>query len=151
MHKTLIVYSTVGGNTELVVNQISQILSSNDFNVISTRVDVFKTETILDYDLVILASPTYNQGTLEDHFKPFMKELKKLDISNKKFAVVGLGSLKYYPEYLTEAATIFEDFLKKKNAILVVPALRITENPLKYLDSLIARWCQKIITQYQNN
>lgn len=142
--KVQIIYSTVGGNTEIVVKKINQELTANDHQVELCRVDNLNPETILNYDLTILASPTYNQGTLDEHFKPFLKNWKKINLENHYFAAVGLGSMKYYSEYLTEATGLLETEIASKNAKLAVPGLRIGVDPLKVLDSLVAKWCQKI-------
>jgi flavodoxin len=150
MNKILIIYSTVGGNTELVVKKVSQILSENNFVVTIKRVDIAMPDEILDNDLTILASPTYNQGTLEDKFKPFIKNWKSIDTGNKEFAVIGLGHTKYYPEYLTESSDILEEMVKK-NGRLFSPALRIGIDPLKVLNSLVSKWTDKLVQKLKNN
>jgi flavodoxin len=145
MIKTLTIYSTVGGNTELVVKKVrSLLLEKNIANQIQ-RVDTTLPEEILKYDLVIIASPTYNQGTLEDHFKPFIKAWKSVDTSGKCFAAIGLGTPKFYPEYLTEATSIIEDLIRKNNGTVLIPGLRIGANPLKFIDTLVPRWVDKVV------
>ncbi len=144
MSKVLIVFSTVGGNTGLVVEKVRQMLSNKGFEVTKKRVDVSEPTEIKDYDLTILASPTYNQGTLEDHFKNFIKEFSNQNWKSHKFAVIGLGDTKYYPEYLTEAATILEEKIQEKNGQLVTPALRIGTDPIKMIDKLVPKWVERL-------
>ena len=142
MSKVSIIYSTVGGNTEMVCKKVSDVLSEAGLEVKMKRVDVSDMNDLALDGLTILASPTYGQGTVEDHFKPFLKELKKTDITGKKFAVIGLGNTKYYPEYLTEAGTILESFLKEKEAEIIYRTLKIGTNPLGILDSLVTKWAK---------
>ena len=144
MAKVLIIFSSIGGNTEMVVKKVAQTMESSGHQVDYRRVDIADPKEILNYDLTILASPTYNQGTLEDHFKPFMKSFKKIDLKNRNFGVIGLGDTKYYPEYLTEAAGILEEEIKKAGANLVTPPLRIGTNPLKMMDKIVVNWAQKV-------
>jgi len=151
--KILIIYATVGGNTELVVEKITQILNSQkaeknlELQIISKRVDLGNPNEILENDLTILASPTYGQGTVESHFLPFIKQMNKMDLTNSKLAVIGLGSPRFYPEYLTEAAGILEMEVKKSNGNLIVPSLRIGGEVLKMLDKLVPNWTNKLLTK----
>lgn len=145
MQNVLIVYSTIGGNTELAVDRVIEDLVQAEIPVTRQRVDVTKATEILAYDLVILASPTYGQGTIEDHFKPFLSDLKKIDCNGRKFAVIGLGDTKYYPEYLTEAAGILEEEIKKMGGLTILPPLRIGMPPLKFINKLVPSWTNKII------
>lgn len=142
--KILIIYSTIGGNTQIVVDSVGQNLTQKGFEIEICRVDTAKPEQILEFDCTILASPTYNQGTLEDHFKPFLKAWKSVSVADRNFAVIGLGNIKYYPEYLTESAGILEAEIAKKQGKLVVPALRIGGDPLKVIGSLVPKWCDKL-------
>lgn len=146
MASILIVFSSIGGNTELVVDRVREELQKHNLGAQKKRVDVTKAREVLDYDLTILASPTYGQGTVEDHFKPFLKDLETLDLSGKNLAVVGLGDTKYYPEYLTESAIILEEYVKKQHGNLIVPALRIGMPPLKYIEKLVPGWIEKVYT-----
>jgi flavodoxin I len=148
MPKVNIIYSTIGGNTELVVQKVAELLPT-DFDTKIIRVDVANEESIIDCDLVILASPTYGQGTLEAQFPRFLKLIQG-KVENKKIAVIGLGDTKYYPEYLTESGTILEDWIKKNNGQLVIPALRIGMPPLKFIEKLVPRWVDKLVESLNN-
>ena len=148
--KILIVFSTVSGNTEMVVDAVSDLLPKNDFEITKKRPENMTVKDILNFDLTILASPTYNQGTLEDNFKPFIKEFLKNDFTNKNFAIIGLGDTKYYAEYLTESATLFEEYVKKVNGNILVPSLRIGTSPVKMLDKLVPKWVEKLLVKINN-
>jgi flavodoxin I len=148
MIKTCIIYATLGGNTELAVKRVQEELITKNFEVLIQRVDVAKTQDLENYDLIIFASPTYGQGTVEQHFEKFLKDFGIADWSHKKFAVIGLGDTKYYPEYLTESAGILEEKITKVNGNLIVPALRIGMPPLKFINKLVPAWTNKIATVY---
>lgn len=145
MSKIIIIYSTIGGNTELAVKRVKQELEKFDYQVELKRVDIAKAGDITNYDLIVLASPTYGQGTVEDHFKPFLSDLKTIEISHQKFAIIGLGDNKYYPEYLTESAGILEDEIKKYGGNVIAPSLRIGMPPLKFIDKLVPAWVGKVL------
>ncbi|MEM1311938.1 MAG: flavodoxin domain-containing protein [Patescibacteria group bacterium] len=151
MSKVLIVYATLGGNTELTVQKCQEELLKYGFNVKNKRVDVTSANELLEYDLTILASPTYGQGTVEQHFKPFLKSMKQCDYSRSKFAIIGLGDTKYYAEYLTESATVLEEHVKDLNGQIIVPALRIGMPPLKFINKLVPMWVDKISTKIKTS
>jgi flavodoxin len=145
--KILTIFSSIGGNTELVVSYIGELCREKGLEFDSKRVELVDPVEIADYNLVILASPTYNQGTLENHFYPFLKTWKEDYKGSQKFAVIGLGSKDYYPEYLTESAQILKDEVEARNGIVVGQPLRITGNPLKVMDKLVPRWLDKVISE----
>jgi flavodoxin I len=144
MIKTGIIYATLGGNTELAVKRTKEELDSKGFEVFIQRVDTSKIQDLDQFELVILASPTYGQGSVEPHFEKFLKEMAGINLAGKKFTVIGLGDTKYYPEYLTESAGILEDAIKKSGGDLIVPALRIGMPPLKFINKLVPSWTSKI-------
>lgn len=129
----------------MVVDTVIDLLKKENIEITKKRVETATVQEIENYDLTILASPTYNQGTLEDNFKNFIKAFSKADLKNKKFAVIGLGDTKYYSEYLTESATILEEIIQKVNAEIVVPSLRIGTSPVKMLDKLVPKWVEKLL------
>ena len=145
MKKVQIIFSSIGGNTALVVEKVSQTLTDAGILVNTNRVENTDFATIFDNDLVILASPTYGQGNIEEHFIPFAKQMYKLDCSSQKFALIGLGATRFYPEYLTESGAILEEFVTKIKGIQVANTLRISGDPLKVLDKLVPSWCKKIV------
>lgn len=148
MPKINIIYSTIGGNTELVVQKVTELLPENIEHQI-IRVDTADLDCIEDCDLIILASPTYGQGTIEAQFPRFLKLIQD-KVENKRFAVVGLGDTKYYPEYLTESGAILEEWVKQNKGNLLIPALRIGMPPLKFIDKLVPRWVDKLVESLNN-
>jgi flavodoxin I len=142
MLKVLIAYTSIGGNTELVVQKVTSLLSNN-FEVDTQRVDVLGPDSFNDYSCIILASPTYGQGTVEDHMSKYLK-LVKSNTSGKSFAIIGLGDNKYYPEYLSESGAILEKFVTDNGGNLLIPALRIGMPPIKFIEKLVPRWCDNL-------
>jgi flavodoxin len=141
----LIIYSTIGGNTELAVKKVQQELENKAVKVTIKRVDISDTADFAQAKLIILASPTYGQGSVEAHFLPFLSKMKKVDITTYNFAVIGLGDTKYYPEYLTESAGILEEQVTQAGGNILIPALRIGMPPLKFINRLVPSWVDKII------
>ncbi len=140
----LIVYGSVGGNTEIVAQKIYEILQENEVESRLSRVETTDSQAVLEHELIILASPTYYHGETEGNFPPFLKALKKLDLKGKKFLAVGLGDKKYYPEYLCDAAKVFEEFIAEVGAEMFAPSLRIGVPPMEMLDKMVKNWAERV-------
>jgi flavodoxin I len=147
MKSVIIVYSSIGGNTELTVQKVQNLLSSS-IDLTVKRVDTTNPEEFENQDCIILACPTYGQGSLETHFEKFLKSAKS-QITGKKFALIGLGDSKYYPEYLTESGTIMEEYITANGGELLVPTLRIGMPPIKFIEKLVPRWTNTLIQNLQ--
>ncbi len=148
MSKINIIYSTISGNTELVIQKVVELLPSNIESAV-IRVDTATQTDTQNCDLIILACPTYGQGSLEAQFPRFLKTIQG-SIEGKKFAVIGLGDTRYYPEYLTESGSILEDWVKSYKGELAIPSLRIGMPPLKFIDKLVPRWVTKLLESLES-
>lgn len=87
--KTGIFYGSTTGTTAAVANRIGEALGvgSSDIH------DVAKTSPseVGEYDFLILGSPTYGSGELQDDWYDFLSGIEVLDLRGKKVAVFGLG------------------------------------------------------------
>lgn len=144
MRSILIIYGSTGGNTEMVVENVAEILKKK-FKVEIQRAEEASPNSIFKYDVCILASPTYGHGLLEDYMAKFVRKLKELDLKGKPCAVIGLGDPKYEAQYHIESAPILEDVLTKVNGKILLPALKISRTPVMHLKGLIPFWTDKLI------
>ena len=142
--KILIIFGSTGGNTELVVDKVTEILESKGHQVDIRRAEESSYEDFQDYDLYLLASPTYGHGVLQHEFQKLADQLKNQDLSGKKFAVIGLGDQRYEKEYLLESAKILEKLVKDHKGELVHVSLRILNTPVQYLDTTITAWAEQL-------
>jgi flavodoxin len=143
-----IIYSSIGGNTQLVALKVLEVLQSQKIEATLTHFQDLDLEKFTPSKLTILAAPTYNQGTLDKSFDKFMLGFGQKFMAGNNFAIIGLGDTKYYSEYLTEAATILEGLVTKNQGKIALNALRINGLSVKFLDSLVARWAQKVADWY---
>lgn len=146
-----IIYSSIGGNTELVALKVSQTLTELNIETDFRHFENVDLAKLAESKLTILAAPTYNQGTLEKTFDSFLKTYAQTFVKNQNFAIIGLGDLKYYAEYLTESVSIMEQIIKENEGSLVLNSLRINGLPVKYLDSMVLKWAQKVAQWYNEN
>jgi NAD(P)H dehydrogenase (quinone) len=76
MAKVLVCYFSKTGNTEKMAQTISSVMKSRDFVVDLKRVEETKVDSLLDYDCIILGSPTY-YGSMAWQIKKLLDESVK--------------------------------------------------------------------------
>ncbi len=92
--KTAIFYGSSLGNTQFVAEKIHKHLPEADCLAVNdlTIADIKK------YDNIILGTSTWGVGNLQDDFELFVDLLLSLDLSDKTFALFGLGDQHTYPD-----------------------------------------------------
>ncbi|MBD3330625.1 hypothetical protein GF354_03805 [Candidatus Peregrinibacteria bacterium] len=144
MSKIIIIYGTTGGNTELVCEKVEEVLKESGHEVQLKRAENSSSEDLADHDLIVLASPTYNVGQLQEQMHKFFHSLKEQDIKGRRFAVIGLGDSKYEINYMFESAKILEDGIKSLGGELVHESLKINMQPVPYLETRVTDWAKEI-------
>lgn len=101
--KVGIFFGTNTGNTEEVVDILKDEMADNGFEVevhdmASASVDDFD-----NYDNIIIACPTWNDGELQDDWDAVMDDYEAYDFSSKTVAMVGLGDQDGYPDNFLDA------------------------------------------------
>lgn len=136
-----IIYASTSGHTEYVVGQVVQELkaSSPQLWVETQRAELVKPEDLLKGDTLVLASSTWNTGSIEGQLNPHMHVLlkdraKDIDLQGKKTALIGLGDDRYH--FTVGALTHLEEFVRTHNGQLVEPALRIVNEPYGQEDTV---------------
>jgi flavodoxin len=82
--------------------------------------------------VLLLASSTWNTGGVEGQLNPHMSALLQskatnLDLAAKPSACIGLGDHRYY--YTARAADLLQDYIESHHGRLLLPALRIVDEP----------------------
>lgn len=145
MKSVLFIYGSTGGNTEMVVESVADILRAKKFKVDIKRAELSSAKDLLKSDVCILASPTYGHGLLEDHMGKFVKGMKEIDLKGKPCAVIGLGDPKYEAQYHIESASVLEKKLTDAGGKLLLPALRVSMTPVMHLKGLIPYWAKQLL------
>lgn len=149
MASVLIIFGSTGGNTELVCDEVSQILHKKKHKIVMQKAEQSNPSDIKKYPYVILASSTYGQGLLQDHMDRFIRQCPSEIFKKVKFAVIGLGDNKYNTEYVIESAKILENTIKQNGGELIAAALRINKTPVPHLDESIKKWAINLSKQFK--
>ena len=77
MSKVLIGYYSESGNTKRMAEMVQEVIKEEELDVVNKRVQDIAVDELLDYDAIVIGSPTY-YGTLAWPVKKFIDESVKL-------------------------------------------------------------------------
>jgi flavodoxin I len=144
-----IVFASTSGHTEYVVDALTDALKSitPDWEIEATRAEKTKPQDLLRGDVLLLASATWNTGSVEGQLNPHMWVLlhdkaKTLDLAGKPCACIGLGDHRYF--YTARAADHLEHYVEAHHGRLVVPALKITDEPYGQ-EKTVGAWGKQLV------
>jgi flavodoxin I len=119
-------FGTDTGNTRKIAKQIKKSfddqLMAQPINVGSAEVDDF-----LQYDYLILGTPTLGQGQLpglsadcgKESWEEFLPKLQEQNFSGKTIAIFGLGDQVTYPDEFVDAIYFLYEFFDARGAKIV--------------------------------
>lgn len=122
--KAQIVFASMTGNNEDMADILEESLQDAGFEVTSADVSFADASDYLQSDLCIMVTYTYGEGVMTDELKDFYDQLIELDLTGKKFAVMGSGD-KSYNEHYCENVDDFEKAFKKCGAVEVAEPVKI--------------------------
>jgi len=141
-------YATYSGGTQVATDFLAKSLKDSGHEVVVKIISEVSFEDILNYDLRIFASPSWDDEGLEGQphqdFITFIKNSEGKNFAGKNCAIMGLGDSTY--THFCGAVDILESFINKTGGKLIIPSLRIdgylfdTEKN----NSLILEWVNKI-------
>jgi len=115
MKKIGLFYGTTGGRTIGIVDEF-------DFNL-GEEVEIFNVangiEKIKDFENLILVTPSYGFGELEAHWKAVIEDFKKIDLSGKTLALVGLGSQTTFGESFVGGLEVLYNIIIKNGGEII--------------------------------
>jgi len=141
LERAIIVYGSNTGNTESLAEALAEELQSR-FDVTVQRVTDVAPEDVLDYDLIVLGSSTWNDGELQEDFQDFYEEMDRLDLSGKKVAVFGPGDSSW-DEYC-RAVDLLEEKSRELKADLIAPGFKWDGDVDEEAIAEIKKWASKL-------
>jgi flavodoxin I len=129
-----IVFASTSGHTEYVVEALIESLKSitPGWEIEETMAEKTQPQDLLSGGVLLLASSTWNTGSIEGQLNPHMWVLlhdkaKTLDLAGKPCACIGLGDHRYF--YTARAADLLQHYVKAHHGRLIVPTLKIIDEP----------------------
>jgi len=129
-----IVFASTSGHTEYVVDALIDSLKdiAPGWEIEETMAETTQPQDLLRGDVLLLASATWNTGSIEGQLNPYMSVLlqdkaKNLDLASKPCAAIGLGDDRYF--YTARAADHLEHYVTTHHGRLILPTLKIINEP----------------------
>lgn len=156
-----IIYASTSGHTEYVVQKLeeflksatSAVLSAGKCQVRSAKAESSKPQDLLNGDLLILASGTWNTGGMEGQMNPHMHDFllstsKDVDLKGRKVMLIALGDHRYF--YTCRAGEHMRKFVMEHGGKVIEPSLLIVNEPYGQ-EEKIEKWGRKIIEVLEKN
>jgi len=103
MSKIGIFFGSTTTNTAGVVAALSEELKRTGFEVETHNVENGGVKSMDNYDLLILATPTWTGGELQEDWQNAMQQFASLDFTGKRVALMGIGDQVNYPDHFADA------------------------------------------------
>ena len=144
-----IVFASTSGHTEYVVDALTESLKSiaPGWEIEETIAERTQPQDLLSGDVLLLASSTWNTGGIEGQLNPHMWVLLRdkaetLDLAGKPCACIGLGDHRYF--YTARAADHLQHYVKAHHGRLIVPTLKIIDEPYGQEEAVRA-WGKQLV------
>ena len=144
-----IVFASTSGHTEYVVGALIDSLRSitPGWEIEQTMAVKAQPQDLLNGDVLLLASATWNTGGVEGQLNPHMwvllhEKAKTLDLAGKPCACIGLGDHRYF--YMARAADHLQHYVKAHHGRLIVPTLKIINEPYGQ-EEAVGVWSKQLV------
>jgi flavodoxin I len=144
-----IVFASTSGHTEYVVDALIKSLKgiAPGWEMEKTMAEKTQPQDLLRGDILLLAAATWNTGGTEGQLNPHMWVLlldkaKNLDLALKPCACIGLGDHRYF--YTARAADLLEHYVKAHHGRLVLPTLKIIDEPYGQ-EQTVRLWAKQLV------
>ncbi|MCA1744709.1 MAG: flavodoxin [Bacteroidales bacterium] len=108
MKKMAIFYGSDSGNTEAAAQAIAKAFTGMDVHLANIA-DTKDAQQLEGFDFIIMGTPTWGYGDLQEDWEQFIPKLKKISLEGKTVALFGLGDSGAYPDTFVDAmAELYE-------------------------------------------
>jgi flavodoxin I len=121
--RAIIVFGSFVGNTETLAGYVKRGLEQAGHSVVMKDVVYADVSELLDYELILLASPTYEPKMIQDDMIGFYEKLAELDLAGKQAAAFGPGDTAW-PDFC-EAVHYLDTRLRERGARIVSEPLLV--------------------------
>ncbi|WP_077211967.1 flavodoxin [Bacillus dakarensis] len=139
---TIIVYTSMTGNTEFMAQTIAnELMMQGDHVEIKDALDAYADE-LKDYDRILIGSYTWGDGDLPDEILDFYDELEDTDLIGKAAASFGSGDSSY--DHFARAVDIFEQKLQEQGCIITVKGLKADMDSEEVMKAKCREFCEAL-------
>ena len=122
MKKIGLFYGPLGGSTERVAQKVAAALGNENVDLIpikeSKAADVEKYENVI-FGMSTIGKETWDSDKPANDWDLFLPELEKIDYSNKRIAMFGLGDQVTYDLHFVDALGLVAEEILPKDAKII--------------------------------
>ena len=147
-----IIYASTSGNTEFVMDKVADLWRETGKEVFLHRAEITDINLIKDNKFFLLATSTWDHGTINPFFDKLLAEMKKTDFSGKSAAFIGLGDRRYEKHYFCTGMTLLKEVWEKSGGQSLGVPLTIGREPFdELIDKVVRGWAEKTIKLFKSN
>lgn len=111
-----IFYGSSTGQTEMVAEKLQQLFGEENADLLN--VDIATEKDLEKYPYLILGTPTWGIGEMQDDWEDFAELLDKADLKGKKVALFGLGDQDTYPDSFADGVGMLFDRINARTEVV---------------------------------
>ena len=121
--RTIIVYASMTGATELMAETIAAELTKNGDQVLLRDAFEAEAEELASYERILIGSYTWGDGDLADEILVFYDEMADVDLTGKLGVAFGPGDSAY--DHFARAVDLLEEALQNQGCALITSGLKV--------------------------
>lgn len=146
-----IIYASTGGNTEHVMEQVAKYWQEQGALVKLHRAEQTPISVIQENQNFLLATSTWDHGTINPFFDKLLLEIKRTDLSGKIASFIGLGDRRYEKHYFCTGMLTLKEVWENSKGITVGIALMIGREPFEErIETMVRDWSNNTLPLYKN-
>jgi flavodoxin I len=142
--RAIIVFGSFVGNTETLSGYVKRGLEQAGHIVVMKDVVYADVNELLDYELILLASPTYEPKMIQDDMIGFYEKLSELDLNGRKAVAFGPGDTAW-PDFC-EAVHYLDKRLRECGAEIIAESL-LVDGVVEEHEKEAVEWGKGILPQ----
>lgn len=139
--KTIIVFGSFVGNTETMAGYIQEGLQQSGISCDVKDVMDVTADVLVEYDFILLGSPTYEPKMIQEDMLPFFDDLEKLRLDGKLGAAFGPGD-SAWPDFCT-AVEMLEERMKACGLQILIEPMMI-DGIVEEAEDATLEWARKL-------
>ena len=148
--KTLVVYGTYSGGTQIAAEIIAHVLEEQKIDVVVQDVHKTKPADFASYSHVIFGSNSWfeerEEGNMNSGYHVLKKSMSPTTLVDKICFVYGLGDANMYTSTFTKSVEHLAQFIKEAGGVQSLDSLRVNRFYFERSanEQIIADWAQQV-------
>ena len=144
MKKTVIIFGSTTGNTEIVARWVKRALMDKDVQADLWNAADMNVDDMIPYEMIFFGSSTWGQGEIQDDFANIYDGLSNKQLGGKSVAVFGCGDNDMFPDNFCQAVDMIEAKARACGAQIIAENFKIDGDVDAY-ESDIKKWACSLI------